>query len=79
MDKCVLRVRDTVTQTSLNREERINNLKNAFEISDKSLVKGKTFLIVDDLSTSGATMDEISTILKKNGARHVYGLAFCHA
>ena len=78
-DKCVLRVRDTVTQTSLNREERIDNLKNAFEFSDKSFVKGKTILIVDDLSTSGATMDEISTLLKKNGASCVYGLAFCHA
>lgn len=75
----LVRNRDTVTQTSLSRDERIENLKKAFSILEPQEFKDKKVLIIDDLTTSGATMDEITALLKKKGAKAVYGLTFCHA
>jgi len=78
--KLLLRVKNTPTQTHLTREERIENLKGAFELLvDKSNIKDKNILIIDDIITTGATMNEIALLLKKNNAKHVYGLTFCHA
>lgn len=75
----VLRVKDTPTQTHLSRDERRENLLGAFDISDKEILKGKTILLVDDVCTTGATMDEISKLLRKCKVKAIYGLTFCHA
>ena len=73
------RIRNTPYQASLNREERLTNLKDAFEIVDKKLIKGKTILIIDDIFTTGTTLNECSKILKKAGAKCVIGITFAHA
>lgn len=75
----IKRTKSTQTQTHLNKLERKENLKNAFEVVDKLKLKNKTVLVVDDIITTGATLDEISSCLKKAGVKKVYGLAFCHA
>ena len=72
------RVRNTPFQASLIREERLINLKDAFEVIDKKVVKGKTILLLDDIFTTGATMEEMTAVLKKNGANKVFGLTVCH-
>ena len=77
--EAIKRVKATQTQTHLNKLERKENLKNAFAVAEKSKLKGKTVLVVDDIITTGATLDEISLVLKKAGVKKVYGLAFCHA
>lgn len=69
-NKYLVRVRNTTTQTSLTREERMMNLKNAFLASVK--VKHKSFLLVDDVWTTGATLNEAARELKKRGAKQVY-------
>ncbi len=73
------RTRNTPYQASLNREERLVNLKDAFEIIDKKIIKGRTILIVDDIFTTGTTINECSKILKKVGAKSVIGITFAHA
>lgn len=75
----ISRVRNTPTQTHLNTVERRENVKNAFKIASAKDVKGASVLVVDDIITTGATMDEIAKILLKHGAKQVFGLAFCHA
>lgn len=73
------RVKNTPTQTHLTREERLENLKDAFELScDKTKVRGKNILIIDDIFTTGATMEEMTKVLKSNGVNKVYGLTVCH-
>ncbi len=72
----VTKKRKTVPQIQLSKEERQSNLLGAFEIN-KNInfsVKNKNFLIIDDVFTTGATMDEIAKILKQNGAKKVWGL-----
>ena len=68
------RVKDTPHQTGLSRKNRENNLTSAFEILDKRKVKGKVILLVDDIYTTGATLDECARCLYNVGAKAVYGL-----
>lgn len=75
----VARVKDTPNQTSLNRRERLINLKDCFKVLNKQKVKGKTILIVDDVYTTGATINEIATVLFNAKAKAVYGLTVAHS
>ena len=69
--KYISRVRKTLAQKNLNGKERQNNLKNAFKISQND-VKLNTVIVVDDIYTTGATMDEMAECLKRAGVREVY-------
>lgn len=70
----VFKVKHTPHQTGLSRENRQSNLDSAFVVRDKSLVKGKTLLVVDDIYTTGATLSEVASTLNRAGAKAVYGL-----
>lgn len=69
----VLRIRNTVPQKQLNDVERKNNLKKAFKIRD-NIVKYKIILLIDDIYTTGSTMDAVSKELKKAGVEEIYFL-----
>ena len=74
----VKRVKDTPTQTKLTKEERMENLKDAFEIVDKDEIKNKRILIVDDIFTTGSTALTLAKLLVKNKAKSVKCLTLCH-
>lgn len=78
-DKCVVRIKDTPHQTGLNKEHRQINLKNAFEVVEKDKIKDKVILLIDDIYTTGSTLNECARTLKKNGAKTVYGLCLARA
>ena len=63
------RTRNTVSQTQLKKGERIQNVRNAF-ICQKP-VTGKRILLIDDVVTTGSTVNECSKILKQNGAAQI--------
>lgn len=71
------RVKETTPQYGLKREERLENIKGAFEINLKHTMKnGQSYvLLVDDVLTTGSTMLEAAKVLKKHGFRRVWGLA----
>lgn len=70
----VRRTRKTDPMKNLSREDRFINISGAFEVTGD--VGGKDILLIDDIYTTGATLDEISGALKKAGAGKVYGLSF---
>ena len=70
-----IRRRDTKSQTTLDRQKRQENVQNAFEIRQPEKVKGKTVIIVDDVVTTGATINECARELKELGVKAVIGLA----
>jgi len=70
----LIRIKNTDSQTKLNKKQRIENIKNAFIIKDKDTIKGKIIFLIDDVYTTGATMEECAKVLKKAGAREVWGL-----
>ena len=69
----------TTPQTGLDRRQRAANIKNAFELVDKSKIIDKRVLLVDDVYTTGATVDECARLLLHHGAGHVDVLSLARA
>ena len=72
--KILIKCKNTKKQSSLSEKERYKNLKNAFLISPKISVEGKNIILIDDIYTTGATMEECAKVLKQAGAKEVLGL-----
>ncbi len=71
-NKSLQRKRPTNQQAKLNRVDRLNNLKDAFVWCGQKSAP-KNILLIDDVYTSGTTMQECAMVLKKFGAQKVYG------
>lgn len=71
--KALARVRETDTQASLDRDERLKNLRGAFALrkarpwEQKITLQGRRILLVDDVFTTGATTSECARVLRKDG------------
>ncbi len=72
------RVRDTRSQVGLALRERTDNVRNAFR-GHQPHINGKSVLVIDDVMTSGATLEACSEALLKCGARKVYALTLARA
>lgn len=74
--KPLVRVINTTQQAHLDREGRLKNLKNAFSIKRgfESQIKGKSIILVDDVCTTGSTLNECSKILKNAGVKKIIAL-----
>lgn len=59
------------TQSTLNKENRKNNIKNAYFVNNKINIKNKKVILLDDIYTTGATVNEISKKLKEAGAKEI--------
>ncbi|MFH1589242.1 MAG: phosphoribosyltransferase family protein, partial [archaeon] len=67
------KIKDTVSQTNLDREERIENVKNSFRILPNLSFIPKKIVLVDDVWTTGSTMKECAKILKIVGVEKIWG------
>jgi ComF family protein len=72
---CLQKEKETPAQMELKKEERLKNIKGAFSVSNLEKIKNKKILLIDDIYTTGATMEECARILKHAGAREVWGVA----
>lgn len=72
----LIRAVDTPPQVGLSEKKRRENVRGAFGISPgrQSLIEGKALLLVDDVMTTGATVEECARTLKNSGAEKVYVL-----
>jgi competence protein ComFC len=68
------RIRYTVTQTHFDRRRRMRNLRDAFHVRRNTTVRGKRLLLVDDVLTTGSTLDECARVLLAAGAKTVHAL-----
>jgi ComF family protein len=69
--RLLARTRQTPTQTNLTAAERIANVHNAFRARHRSWLEGRRILLVDDVMTTGATVNACARALKKGGAARV--------
>lgn len=70
----LIKIKKTKPQVGLKRKDRQDNIKGCFSVVDSSTFKNKTVLLIDDVYTTGATMEECAKVLKEAGARYVYGI-----
>jgi competence protein ComFC len=59
------KVKMTISQTKMSRMERLKNTQEVFELSNPTLLRGKNILIVDDVMTSGATLESCATAITR--------------
>jgi ComF family protein len=74
LSTALIKTKETKPQMELNRIERIENIKDCFAINEKKEIENKTIILLDDVYTTGSTMNECAKILKENGAKEVWGL-----
>ena len=74
----LLRIKDTLTQSSLSKSERLKNVKAAFAIEPLRAkeLQGKRVLLVDDVMTSGATLFAAAAALRQAGVAHITAVVF---
>lgn len=75
-DDALVRTRYTLPQKGLSRQEREDNLRQAFAVENTGSL-GKRVLIIDDIYTTGSTIDAVSRSLLKAGVEETYALTLC--
>lgn len=72
----LMKIKKTPDQKKLSKEERQKNLAGAFIIKNNASIAGKKVFLVDDVYTTGSTMEACATVLLGSGATQVWGIAF---
>ena len=67
----LVKIKDTKKQSTLTKEQRKTNLKNAFQIKNIEKVKNKKVILFDDIYTTGSTVEECSKVLKRVGVSSI--------
>ena len=78
-DRAVKRIKYTQSQTTMNLNEREENISGAFKIRNQKTVRGKNILLVDDVITTGATISECGKVLLEAGATKIYAASIAIA
>lgn len=73
--KTLVRKGKHISQTTLNRQARQEQLRDVFFVKNAGLITGKTVLLVDDVHTTGATLNAAARVLKNHGAASVLAVS----
>jgi ComF family protein len=77
--RALVKAKNVLPQTSMEAKQRKNNIKDAFRPAKNAEIKGKTFVLIDDVYTTGATIQECSKVLLESGASEVRALTIARA
>ena len=75
----LIRPKYTTPQTTLSKKERQKNVQNAFRLKTPDAVRKKNILLVDDVATTGNTLNECARVLKSGGAEAVFCVTLAKA
>ena len=71
---CLVKTKTTIPQMELPKKKRKESILGAFLVQNKQNVKRKKVLLIDDIFTTGATMEETARVLREAGVREVIGV-----
>lgn len=77
VEECVVRTRRTGSQTRLTADERFKNVLGAMAIAPESEIADRTFLLIDDVVTTGSTLAACAAVLTRAGARSIKAATIC--
>ena len=63
--KCIIKTKNIIEQSKLNKQERLKNIKGVYELTNKNKLYKKRILLIDDIYTTGSTVNECSKVLKE--------------
>ncbi|MFA7285545.1 MAG: phosphoribosyltransferase family protein [Candidatus Paceibacterota bacterium] len=79
MNNILIKHKETIHQAHVkNKKERLANLIGSFSVINKELIKNRNIILIDDVTTTGATLKEAKKELKKNGARKIIAFTIAH-
>lgn len=70
----LIKTKNTKPQMELNKQQREENLNNVFKIKNAPAVLKRKVFLIDDVYTTGSTMQECANVLRQNGAKEVWGI-----
>ena len=70
----LIKTKSTKPQMELTKQEREKNLQGVFKVENTDELTGKKIFLVDDVYTTGSTMQECAKVLKENGVKQVWGI-----
>ena len=62
---CLFKTKNIIEQSKLNKEQRKENIQNVYKLKNKEILKNKRILLIDDIYTTGSTVNECSKILQQ--------------
>ena len=65
-NKCLFKTKNIIEQSKLNKEERVKNIQGVYEIKNYKKIESKKILLLDDIYTTGSTVNECCRVLKKS-------------
>ena len=77
-DDILLKTRNTPAQMALRREERLTNLAGTFTVSNTESVRNRTIILLDDIKTTGTTLEEAARTLRAAGAKKIWAITVAH-
>lgn len=72
------RIKKTAAQVELSGSKRVENVSGAFGVDKDAILKDRTVLLLDDVKTTGATLEEAARVLKLAGAKRVWAITVAH-
>jgi predicted amidophosphoribosyltransferase len=76
--KALVKTKNNKTQSKLDINQRKNNVKSVYEVKQNK-IKDKKILLIDDICTTGSTVNECAKVLKKAGAKSVIVATIAYA
>ena len=70
-NQCLFKTKNIIEQSKLNREERQKNIQGVYELYNQEMLENKKILLLDDIYTTGSTVNECSKTLKQAGTRKI--------
>lgn len=68
----LIKTKNTKVQSTLSKNKRQENVKNVFDVKNKNEIKNKKIILIDDIYTTGSTVNECARVLKKAGAGEIF-------
>lgn len=71
VNNCLIKTKNIIEQSKLNKEDRRKNIQGVYELKNKKIIEDKKILLIDDIYTTGSTVNECSKILRQGNPNKI--------